>query len=280
MTRRLALRVAVLTLTSALTYVAPARADLCSDGESARPRRPLDAAPIRIASTDAADFGAAQEACGRTSIALESRASLLDASESFYGQLYANNSVRGTLVLPAGFWLSLTLPGVEARYVANATIDKTDVRWGAGALGAHVPLRVRDVSAFTAYGRVLLPTESAFREANRYGVEPGLSYARRLRPSWMLDANLAFPTLLIRQPGRLLGFIAPSLSADFSWRPTRGFGVSLGANLRAYDAFDLRGQLRFVPAGRFYAALGVAVPVHGRDRVDGIASVNLGWDGM
>jgi hypothetical protein len=106
-------------------------------GKEGRTERVGDAMPIRLAMGDAADFGAAQEACPRTSMSLESRASVLVAAKDFYGRLYANASLRGSFVLTDDVWLSIYVPGLEYRFVANATIDAGRTSLGAAALGVH-----------------------------------------------------------------------------------------------------------------------------------------------
>jgi Putative MetA-pathway of phenol degradation len=258
------------------------------DDEDAAPimtERVGDAMPIRLAMGDAADFGGAQEACPRTSLSLESRASVLVASKDFYGRLYANASLRGTFALTDRVWLSVWAPGLEYRFVANATIEQARTSLGAAAVGGHWSVRQWARSALALSVRALAPTETVFRNATRFGVEPGLALTHVWNPRFELNGNLAFPTLFtVQSYGSLLSSMAPSVSADLTYRPGRAFGVAGGGNLRMLDAFDLRAQVRFYPfngqGSRLVIALGAAVPVHGRDRTDVVTGLTLAWDGM
>ena len=240
--------------------------------------RPGERSPIRIAALDAADFGAAAEACGRTSLALESRASLLDASDEFYGQIYLNTSLRGTLALSKRVWLSLLVPGLEYRFVANATIDTSVLSLGGGAGGIHVSLVEWERSALAVYGRILIPSETIFQQATRLGVEPGLSFLHAMHPMFTLHANLALSSLFTFQAGQARPFFSPSLSGDLAFRPVRALSVAAGINAPFSDAFDARMQLGLYPAGQLAIALSLALPLVGRDRTDAVAGVSIGWD--
>jgi hypothetical protein len=240
-----------------------------------------DAMPIRLPMGDAADFGSAQEACPRTSLALEPRASVLVASKDFYGRLYANASLRGTFVLSDRIWLSIFAPGLEYRFVANATIEQSRTSLGGAALGGHWSVRQWGNSALALSVRALVPTETVFRNATRFGFEPGLALTHVWNPRFELNGNLAFSTLFTAQSyGSLLSSLSPTASADLTYRPGRAFGLAGGANLRMLDALDLRAQVRFYPVSRLAIALGAAFPVHGRDRTNVVAGLSLAWDGI
>jgi hypothetical protein len=254
------------------------------DDEEAPPvmtERVGDATPIRLSMGDAADFGAAQEACPRTSLSLEPRASVLVAADDFYGRLYANASLRGTFVLTERVWLSVFAPGVDYRFVANATIEQSRTSLGAGAVGGHWSVRQWDHTALALSVRALVPTETVFRNATRFGFEPGLALTHVWNPRFELNGNLAFPTLFTAQSyGSLVSGMSPSASADMTYRPGRAFGIAGGANLRMLDAFDLRAQVRFYPVSRLVIALGAAFPVHGRDRTNVVTGLTVAWDGI
>lgn len=244
-----------------------------------------DRTPIRMAMGDAADFGAAQEACPRTAVTLESRASALVATDDFYGRLYANVSVRGLVALPPMFaarpmWLSLFAPGFEYRLVANATIDQTRASLGAGALGWHMGVFNHDRTALALSVRALLPTETIFQRATRFGFEPGLALVYVWNTRFELNGNLALPGTFTTQRGGMISAHAPSLSSDFVIRPGRAFALAAGGNLRLLDAFDARLQVRFYPKSRLVVALGMSAPLYGRDRTDVALALSAGWDGF
>jgi hypothetical protein len=262
-------------------YTHHASAEPCGAKGAGRTERVGEATPIRLAMGDAADFGAAQEACPRTSLSLEPRLSALIASKNFYGRLYINGSLRGTLALSDRYWLSLFAPGLEYRFVANATVDTGRMSLGAAAIGGHMLVKQWDSAALALSLRALAPTETIFVSARRFGVEPGLAFSYTWTPHFELNANLAFPTLFTTQSyGSLVGSISPSASADFVYRPGRAFGIAAGANLRWQDALDARAQLRFYPVDRLAIALTAAFPLYGRDRTIAVAGLTIGWDGF
>lgn len=240
--------------------------------------RPGLGVPVRVPVFGPADLGVAQEACARTSIALESRLALLIAEDDFYGSVLAGAALRASLRLPfAGAWLSAWLPGLEYRFVANATVESDGAAVGAGALGFHAPIARTERAQLVAYGRALLPTETVFTHARRYGFEPGLS-GLWSRGAFELVGSLSFASLITALPGRATLEWAPALSTDLIFRPTRGFGVALGAGLRPLSSFDPHAQLRFYPYRSFAMSLGAALPVGGRDRTNLAGAVSLGWD--
>ncbi len=235
---------------------------------------------VRAAADSAADFGTPQEACARTSVTLDGRMALLDESDVFYGSVYVAGNVRGAVDLPWGFWVSFTVPGLEYRYVANATVDQKTVSLGAGALGVHVPVFGDARNQLTLAVRGLLPSETIFVRAKRYGFEQGLSLLRRLGPRLELDGNLGAVALATIGPGRETLRFAPFVSTDFVYRAWPALGLAAGANLRPLDALDLRMQVRVYPYQRLAVALGAAAPVAGRDRTDLVLALSLGWDGF
>lgn len=235
---------------------------------------------VRAAADNAADFGTPQEACARTSVSLDNRLAVLDASDVFYGSVYFASNLRGTVDLPWGFWISFAVPGLEYRYVANATVDQKTVSMGAGALGVHVPVMSDARTQLTLAVRALVPSETIFVRAKRYGFEQGLSLLRQLGPHLELDGNLGAVALATVGPGRETLRFSPFVSTDLVYRPWRALGLAAGANLRPLDALDLRMQVRVYPYRRLAIALGAAAPVVGRDRTDLALAFSLGWDGF
>jgi hypothetical protein len=240
--------------------------------------RPGLGTPIRVPVFGPADLGVAQEACARTSLTLESRLALLIAEDDFYGSVLMGAALRASLRLPfAGAWLSAWLPGLEYRFIANATVESDGAALGAGALGFHAPIARTERAQLVAYGRVLVPTETVFARARRYGFEPGLSGVWS-RGAFEVVGAMSFASLVTALPGRATLEWAPSLSTDLIFRPARGFGLALGAGLRPLSSFDPHAQLRFYPYRALAISLGAALPVGGRDRTNLAGAVSIGWD--
>ncbi len=240
--------------------------------------RPGLGTPIRVPVFGPADLGVAQEACARTSLTVESRLALLIAEDDFYGSVLMGAALRASLRLPfAGAWLSAWLPGLEYRFVANATVESDGARVGAGALGLHAPIARTERAQLVAYGRLLLPTETVFARARRYGFEPGLSGVWS-RGAFELVGSLSFASLITTVPGRATLEWAPAATTDLIFRPVRGFGVAVGAGLRPLQSFDPHAQLRFYPYRALAISLGAALPVGGRDRTNLAGAVSIGWD--
>ena len=242
--------------------------------------RPGVGIPIRVPVFGAADFGTPQETCARTSVSLEGRAALLIAERDFYGTLLAGLSVRATVALPRRTWISVWVPGLESRYVANATVDTDRTSLGAGSLGFHLPIAHTERLAFVTYGRLLAPTETIFTNARRYGIEHGTSALVRVSPKVDLVGSLAFATTFTVVPGRVSTVTSPTISGDVVFRPSRGVGLALGMGLRPLESFDPRAQVRLYPWRNLQISLGGLFPILGRDRTNAALSLSIGWDGI
>ena len=242
--------------------------------------RPGIGVPIRVYAFAPADFGVPQEACARTGVWLESRAALLVAAGDFYGSLLGGLAVRAMVELQNGMWLSAWMPGLEYRYVANATVDAGTSSLGAGTLGLHAPIATTADYQLVVYTRALLPTETVFVRARRYGFEEGFTALVPLTRKLQLTNSLAFTSLLTATAGRVLPVWSPSFGSDLVYRPSRGFGVAVGAGLRPLESLDPRAQIRVYPTGPFQISLGALFPVAGRDRTDVAFSLTVGADGL
>ena len=242
--------------------------------------RPGTGAPIRVPIFGPADFATAQETCARTRISLEGRAALLVAEDDFYGSLLAGLAVRATLALPHGTWVSAWFPGLESRYVANATVDRDVPSLGAGALGFHAPVTSSEHFTLVAYGRVLVPTETLFVSARRYGIEHGTSALYVVSPKLSFVGSLAFASTFTAIPGRVTMVNVPSLSSDLVFRPWTAFGLAIGAGLRPLESFDPRVQIRLYPWRNTFISLAGLFPILGRDRTNAALSLTIGWEGI
>jgi len=266
---------AIATLACILHAFAAAAAPPCRDD------RPGDGAPARVPVQGPADLGVPQEACARTALYLEGRGALLVATDEFYGSILTGLSMRGTAALPwLGSWVSLYVPGLEARYVANATVDRWKVSLGGGAVGGHVPLGEVGPVTVVGFARALLPTETVFVNARRYGVEPGLSARWVPTPNLEVLGGLASTSTWTVVPGRARYVFDPVISADTVYRPFRAGALVAGVSVRPLESVDWRAQMRLYPYRELSLSMGVAVPSLGRDRTDAATSLSLGWDGL
>lgn len=245
--------------------------------------QPEAGAPIRVP-LGPADFGQVPEACTATSVTLQGRLGVLIASDDFYGSAYAGGAVRARVALPNGMWISLWAPGIEYRFVANATVDTDSIDVSAASLGWHVPLRIGDRRQIAPYLRVLLPTETVFQRATRTGVEHGIAGTWKLHDRLDLVGGYALPLLLTVNGSTTLSLFTPTVAADLVLHPFRAFTIAAGVAVRVvpadaepFESFDPRASLRFYPWRGALIDLGGVFPLFGRDRTNAAASVALGW---
>jgi hypothetical protein len=139
-------------------------------------------------------------------------------------------------------------------------------------------------TAVSSYLRVLLPTETVYRHATRYGFEHGVVGTSRLGSRFALVGGVTFPTLLVAGPGTVHASYQPTLGSDLVVTPAAWFAAAAGAGLRwrfgddaAFEAFDPRLALRFFPWRGSRVEIGAALPLAGADRTDVIVGLNLGW---
>jgi hypothetical protein len=268
-------------LAPALTLLAVARPAL---GAPCDTRRSLDrGAPLRSA-PGPAGFAGLPEACAASELALQGDASALVAFEDFFGALEAGAALRVRYAPSQRYWLSLWVPGVSYRFVANATVEAESVDLGAGALGAHFALRLGPRAQLSPFARVLLPTESVYVDAMRYGFEHGVAYVFDLHDRVELVGGLAFPLLVTDSFGSLHAVLLPTASvqaglAAFSWLHVVG-GVSLrtrGGEESSFEAFEPALGLRFFPWRQLRAEVGARAPLWGADRTDLGLVLNIGY---
>ena len=239
--------------------------------------------PIRVP-LGPADFGVLPEACAATSLSLETRGSLLIAEEDFYGSILAGGGVRLRWAFGDGPWLSIWLPGIEYRLVANASLQPTSVDMGAGALGAHFPLALHETADLAPYIRLLLPTETVLHGAARTGVEIGQSLVWRAAGRIEVVGGLALPLVVATAGGPSHSSFVPALSADVWLRVLRGMSAAAGLSLRvaaepdhALESLDPRLAVRLEPWPNMEVDLAVMLPVLGHDRTDVAGSLSVSW---
>lgn len=254
---------------------APARA-LCD--------APRPAAPARVG-PGPAGFGSLPEACPGTEVGLLGDAALLDAAaEDFYGSVVVGAAVHGRYALDERVWVSAWLPGPQLHYVANATVETSSIELGPTAFGVHVSLPVTERSRLAPYARALVPTETIYRNATRYGFDHGLSFGHRLSPRLDVLGGAAFPLLLVDGSGTLHPSFQPFLRAEVAYTAFRWLTVNAGFALRlrggddaAFESFEPLLGLRFFPHRRVPIELGARLPLAGADRTDLGATLGAGY---
>lgn len=239
-----------------------AAAGLCSDGRGIPIRAPL--AP--------ADLGVLPEACERTEASFEARTAIL--VDDLYGSVDLGAGLRGRLVVAARTWLSLWTPSLQYRYVANATVTADRVSLGNGALGIHRRLVLGNV-AIAPFLRVLLPTETGFDRATRWGGELGIAVTAMLGERLEVVGGYTVTYLETASGGGSLELLSEAGSADVLWHrwDWLAFGLGLGTRLaladrRPFESLDPRLAVRLTPSSSFFANVSAVLPLLGRDRTD------------
>lgn len=272
--------IAVAALAGVALSSRPAGACDAPRAEDGRPR--AAGTPVRVP-LGPGDLGVLPEACEATEASLETRAAVLVATEDLYGSLQAGVGLRGRLVVADRTWLSLWTPSLEHRFVANATVEASRTSMGGGVLGAHHRIRLGPASV-APFARLLLPTETGFERASRWGGEHGVVATGRLGDRVELVGGFAFTLVTTVNGGRGLSLLTESIAADLVYRPWRAFAVAGGTGLRfaladskPFESFDPRLSLRFYPVRGLFVVLGAALPLWGRDRTDAGLALSAGW---
>lgn len=236
-------------------------------------------APMR-----AADLGAIPEACPNSSLTADARMDIALDVENYYGSVLASGTLRGRVALPRGPWISIYVPGVEYRLVANASLQPTSLDVGAGSIGGHFPLLATDELQLAPYARVLLPTETIYVNATRTGWELGTALTWNAHRMLELVGGVALPLTATFVGSETRVRFLPAAAVDLNFRPARWFTLAAGLGLRveaegedAFEAFEPRAALRFYPWRGMLIELSGAFPFVGRDRTDVAAFLSLGW---
>lgn len=275
-------RTVAMVAAAALAALAAPRSGLAAACESGRGGAGI---AIRVP-LGPGDFGVLPEACAATSLSLETRGSLALATDEYYGALLAGGSLRLRWAFRDGSWLSIGVPGLEARLVANASLQPTSVDLGGATVGLHfpLPLALSDDAQVAPYLRVLLPTESVLHAALRTGVEIGHSLVWNATRRVEVVGGVALPMVVTSAGGRTRSSFVPALSADVALRPTRWLTTAAGLAVRIavtpddpFESLDPRLAVRFAPWPSMNADLSVVLPVFGHDRTDLAALLSLAW---
>ncbi|MBW2526017.1 MAG: hypothetical protein JRI23_17690 [Deltaproteobacteria bacterium] len=244
---------------------------------------PEAGAPVR-AFHGPADLGAVPEACPATAAALRGGMSILIAEQDYYGGVVAGGALRARFELPGGSWFSATLPGVEYRLAVNATVEADSLDMSASTVGWHVPLRLADRLQLAPYVRAMLPTETVFENATRYGFEHGTAAVFNVHPMLEVMGGYSIPLLLTHNNGTTHSLYTPTLAVDAGFRPWTWFELVGGMAVRVapqddepFESFDPRVALRFYPWRGLYVDVAGAFPLGGRDRTNANLGLSLGW---
>lgn len=269
------------TALALLAFAGPG--DALADEDPCTSHQPEAGVPVR-AHLGPADFGMIPEACPASSLTLDAGGVIAVDRENYYGSILVAGSLRGRLTLPRGPWVSIYVPGAEYRFVANASLQPSSFDVGAGAVGAHFPVRLHRSVQIAPYARVLLPTESIFNNATRTGWELGSALVWDAHRMVEVVGGVTLPLFVTFVGPEAKPRLMPAATADVGFRPARWFTLAGGLALRlaadeddTLEALDARGALRFYPWRGLLVELSGAFPVAGRDRTDAAAFLSLGW---
>ena len=244
---------------------------------------PEAGAPIRAPHAPA-DFGTVPEACAATAAALRGRMGILIAEQDYYGGVVAGGALRARFELPGGSWMTAHLPGVEYRLAVNATVESDSLDMSASSLGWHQPFRLSERLQVAPYVRAMLPTETVFENATRYGFEHGTAFVFNAHPMFEVMGGYSVPLLLTYNNGTTHSIYTPALTIDAGFRPWTWFELAAGASVRItppdlepFESFDPRVALRFYPWRGLYIDTAAAFPLGGRDRTNAAVGLSLGW---
>lgn len=252
-------------------------------GDACVSKQPEAGVPIRLL-VGPAGLGTVPAACAASEIAVQSWGAVLIATSDYYGSLDAGGAMVGRFVLPGGSWISVFAPGIEYRFVANASIEADATSVSGSALGWHLPLSVTSHVQIAPFARTLFPTETVYHRASRFGFDDGIAAVWRISPFLELTGGYSMPLLLTVNRPTTYSVLLPTATADLAFEPWRFFAVVAGASVRLrsgdespFESFDPRAALRFYPFRGSRIELAAAAPLFGRDRTDLLAAISMGY---
>jgi hypothetical protein len=254
---------------------------------STRDAWPCDAAnagrPVRVP-TGPGDLGTLPEACEATDAALVTRAAALVATDDLYGNLQAAAGVRGRLVVAERTWVSLWAPELEYRFVANATVESDRGSLGATLVGAHHRIPISERASIAPFARVLLPTETSFERATRWGGDHGIAARARLADRLELIGGGTFALTTTVNGSRYRSLLTESFTTDVVYRPRHVIAIAAGVGVRLalrderpFESLDPRLGVRLFPWRALFVILDAVTPIAGRDRTDLALALSAGW---
>ncbi len=245
--------------------------------------QPEAGAPLRLG-PGPAGLGTVPEACPANEVALHGVAAALIDEPDFYGFLNASVALRFRAELGEHAWASLQMPGLEYWYVANATVEAETTEMSAGALGLHSPWALSNDLQIAPYLRLLLPTETVYENAVRYGADAGTAALWRTHRMLELVGGVSVPLLITVNGPAAHTVVIPSLTGEAWFEPWTFVAAGAGLGIRArfgteksFDAVDPRAGLRFYFGGGTRLELGALFPLWGEDRTDLVLAASFGW---
>lgn len=208
-----------------------------TDGESKTPaawanrRRHERFVPVRL-SIGPADLGQLPELQPGSRLLFTQKFGALVATSDLFGTVLLETQLRGTAILTERFWMDLVIPLVEYRQVINASLTASRLSFGTVSATANYLLHENTRERVTFFGRVFLPTSTAFRQSQLFGFEVGLASGVAVRPWLNFMGGIHLPMKFTVLGGRILAQALPMISTDFDFDICRGFSVVAGAELR------------------------------------------------
>jgi hypothetical protein len=202
----------------------------------------------------------------------------------YFGSILTAATVRLRHPVSPHGWVSVAIDALNYRYINNGGLASSGWAFGPPTVAYHHQILPTANTATAAYGRVLLPIDSARQSSVAGGLELGATVRTVLTPRWHLagGAALAAPGEIVA--GQFHARLQPLglVEVWFSLRPVLAFLA--GATARGQVAPDAS-LITIAPrlGGRialkrgFSAALLAEMPLAGSDRTDLIFGLYGGW---
>jgi hypothetical protein len=233
-----------------------------------------------------ADFGAVPDACPGSDLSLRLRGELFDGSAApdFEGRIVASGTVHARRRINWRSGISIAVDLITYRYVNDAGLAANQAAFGPATVGYHLVLTSGARATVAAYGRALLPIDTARQNGVETGFELGASGRGRLSRRWLVDGGLSVAAPLVVIAGQAHGQLQPAALAEAWLAPKPQFALFAGGSLRMRVAPTSslvsvipRAGMRAALAHGLWMAFLAEVPVAGDDRTNAIASLFVGW---
>ena len=99
------------------------------------------------------------------------------------------------------------VPALEYRFVANATVEADCASLGNGVVGVHHRLPLSERVSLAPFARLVLPTETGYERASRWGGEHGIAARALLRERLELVGGYAFTLTTVVNGDRHLSLL-------------------------------------------------------------------------